>query len=165
MDTIDLSDLFNTRPQAVDFSARLTDVIKQVFEKQFNPEKALLEKFGIEKKDKLMTLLRDNGVNAQSRLDIKNFFDKIQEKINSLQVISMVIAFEPKEETLRSLSRWFLLNTNRQVLFDIKVDKSLIGGAAILSNGKYLDFSIRPEFQKTFDATFVVSKKAVAKHE
>lgn len=160
MDTIDLSDFFNTRPQAIDFSARLTTILKLVFAKEFNPEQILLDQFGIEKKDKIMTLLRDNGVNAQSRLDIKNFLEKIQAKINTLPVVSLVLAFEPKEATLQSLSRWFLLGMNKQVLFDIKVDKSLIGGAAILSNGKYLDYSIRPEFQRAFDQTFVVSKKA-----
>jgi F0F1-type ATP synthase delta subunit len=154
MDTVDLSELFNTRPQSIDFSSRLTVVIKQIFAKEFNPEKVLLEQFGIEKKDAIMTLLRNNNVNPQSRLDIKAFLEKIQEKINSMQVISLILAFEPREETLQGLSQWFLINMNRQVLFDIKVDKTLIGGAAILSGGKYLDYSIRPNFMKAFDLTF-----------
>lgn len=158
MDTIDLSELFNTRPQAVDFSARLTFIIKQIFAKEFNPEKILLSQLGIEKKDALMTLMRDNNVNPQSRLDIKGFLEKIQEKIASMQVISLILAFEPRESTLKALSQWFLLNMNRQVLLDIKVDKTLIGGAAILSNGKYLDYSIRPDFERAFNATFVRPK-------
>lgn len=154
MHPIDLSDLFNTRPQAVDFSARLTIILKKVFEKEFNPERVFMEQFGIEKKDKFMTLLRDNNVNPQSRLDIKNFMERIQERISTLPVISLVLAFEPTEKTLQMFSRWFVLNTNKQVLFDIKVDKKLIGGAAILSNGKYLDFSIKPEFDAIFAQMF-----------
>jgi F0F1-type ATP synthase delta subunit len=151
---LDLSDLFNTRPQAVDFSARVTTILKKVFEKEFNPEKVFMEQFGIERKDKFMTLLRDNNINAQSRLDIKNFLERIQTLIATLPVISLVLAFEPNEKTLQMLSRWFVLNTNKQVLFDIKVDNGLIGGAAILSGGKYLDFSIKPEFDKIFAQTF-----------
>ncbi len=154
MESLDLSDLFNTRPQAVDFSARLTIILKKVFEKEFNPEKIFMEQFGIERKDKFMTLMRDNNINPQSRLDIKNFIEKILERISTLPTISMVLAFEPKEHTLQLLSRWFVLNTNKQVLFEIKVDKSLIGGAAILSGGKYLDFSIKPEFDRIFSETF-----------
>lgn len=160
MELLDLSELFNTKPQSVDFSSRLSIVLKQIFEKDFNPEKVLMEQFGIEKKDLFMTLLRDNNINATSRLDIKGFIDKIQAKINSMNVISLVFAFEPKNETLQSLSRWFVLNTNKQVLFDIKVDTSLIGGAAILSNGKYLDFSVKPAFDKIFQQTFVPSTTA-----
>ena len=159
---IDLSDLFNTRPQAVDFSARLTIILKKVFEKEFNPEKIFMEQFGIEKKDKFMTLLRDNNVNPQSRLDIKNFMEKILERINVLPVISLVLAFEPNEHTLQLFSRWFTLNTNKQVLFDIKVDKKLIAGAAILSNGKYLDFSIKPEFDVIFAQMFKPQPKSIS---
>lgn len=154
MDTIDLSDLFNTRPQAIDFSSRLTVVLKQIFEKEFNPEKVFLEQFGIEKKDAIYTLLRNNNVNTQSRLDIKEFLEKIQQKIDSMQTVSIILAFEPKESTLKSISQWFLLNINKQALLDVKVDRNLIGGCAILSGGKYLDFSIKPIFEKAFDRTF-----------
>lgn len=151
---IDLTELFNTRPQSIDFSARLTVALRQIFEKRFNPEKVFLEQFGIEKTEAIMTLLRTNNINPQSRLDIKNFLEKIQEKINTMQVISLVIAFEPKYSTLQSLSQWFVVNMNKQVLFDVKVDRGLIGGAAILSGGMYLDYSIKPAFQDAFDRTF-----------
>jgi hypothetical protein len=148
MEELDLSDLFNTKSQAQDFSQRLQSIEGKIFETGFNPETALLEYFGIKKKEMFMNLLRDNKVNAESRLGIKEFIEKIQQKIASLPVLSLVLAFEPQEETLEAFSRWFILNTKKQVLFEIKVDKGLIGGAAILSNGKYLDFSIRPAFEK-----------------
>lgn len=148
METIDLSDLFQTKAQADDFSDRLALIAKKLFETSFNPESALLEHFGIKKKDMFMTLLRNNNVNPDSRLAIKEFIEKIQAKITALPVLSIILAFEPKEETLIALSSWFSLNTNKQVLFDVSVDRGLIGGAAIYSNGKFLDFSIRPHFQK-----------------
>lgn len=158
MDSLDLSELFNTKPQAVDFAARIDFIINKVFEKTFNPEKLLLEQFGIEKKEKLMTLMRDNRVNLNSRIDIKNFLEKVKEKINGMTVVSIVIAFEPKEKSLQTLSRWFISNINKQVLFDVKVDRSLIGGAAILYQGKYLDYSIKPDFEKAFKKTFTKPK-------
>ena len=153
METIDLSDLLNTRSQAEDFSARLTFVAKEAFATGFNPEKSLLTHFGLEKKEAFMTLMRNNNINPESRLSIKEFIDKVQQKITAMQVVSMVFAFEPTDKTLQTLSRWFVLNINKQVLFDIKIDKSLVGGAAILSNGKYLDYSIRPILEKTTNQT------------
>lgn len=148
METIDLSDLFHTKAQAEDFNARLSSIVKKIFETNFNPETAFLEHFGIKKRDTFMTLLRNNNINAESRLAIKEFIEKIQQKISSLPVLSIILAFEPNEETLRTFSSWFVLNTNKQVLFDISVDRALIGGAAIYSNGKYLDFSVRSTFYK-----------------
>lgn len=154
METIDLSDFFNTKPQAEDFSERLSLVNKKIFETGFNPETALLEQFGIEKKDKFMVMLRNNNVNAGSRMAIKQFIEIILSQIGAMPVLSITLAFEPTEKTLQNLSRWFLLTFNKQMLFDIKVDISLIGGAAIMSNGKYMDFSIRPNFDKVFNGMF-----------
>ena len=77
METIDLSDLFNTRAQAEDFSARLAIILKQAFATGFNPEKALLEQFGISKKEAFMTMLRNNNINPESRLAIKEFIEKM----------------------------------------------------------------------------------------
>lgn len=150
MDEMDLSEFFNTKPQAEDFAARMQLISAQIFEMSFNPQSALLDHFGIKKKDAFMTLMRNNDVNGESRKAIKEFIDKIQIKISSLPVLSLVMAFEPKEETLQLLSRWFLINTKKQMLFDIKVDPALIAGAAIMSNGKYLDFSVRPAFERVF---------------
>ncbi len=153
---LDLSNLFNTKAQAQDFSARLELINQKIFETSFNPETALLEHFGIKKKDAFMALLLENGVNSESRLAIKGFISKIQEKITGLSVVSLVLAFEPKEQTLKSLSHWFIVNIKKQVLFDITVDSSIIGGMAILSNGKYLDFSIRPAFDQVVKQALVV---------
>ena len=129
--------------------------MKKVFETNFNPETALLEQFGIEKKEAFMTILRNNKVNAESRLAIKDFIEKVQQKIETMPVLSLVLAFEPDNATLQGLSQWLILNTNKQVLFDIKIDRTLIGGASIYSNGKYLDFSIKPVFDKVFDEMIV----------
>jgi F0F1-type ATP synthase delta subunit len=157
MDTLDLSELFNTKAQAEDFSNRLTMISSKIFATQFNPEAAFLDNFGIKKKDAFMTLLRNNNVNPESRLAIKDFIEKIQTKIANMTVISLILAFEPKEETLQAFSSWFVINVNKQVLFDVTVDKTLVAGAAIRSGGKYLDFSIRPVLAKITSEVLVTS--------
>ena len=154
MESLDLSELFNTKAQAQDFSSRLAIVVKKVFETGFTPESALLEQFGIEKKDRFMTLMRNNNINAESRIAIKGFIDKIQEHIASLPTLSITLAFEPTERTLQGMSRWFILNTKKQMLFDVKVDPTLIGGAVIQSAGRFLDYSIKPDFERIFKDTF-----------
>ena len=58
------------------------------------------------------------------------------------------------KKPLQGLSRWFILNTKKQALFDITVDRNLIGGVAIRAEGKYLDFSIKPDFDRAFRETF-----------
>lgn len=142
---IDLSSFFQTKVQAADFSARLAKVTENIYYTNFNIEKVLMEQFGVVKKDALLSLLRGNNIGVDSTKTIKEFFTKIQETIAGLPVVPITLAFEPKEQTLKILSDWFMINLKKQVLFDISVDRKLIAGAAITYQGKYKDFSIKPK--------------------
>jgi hypothetical protein len=155
---LDFSNFFQTRSQANDFSARLETITEQAYHTTFNIEKALMEQFGIAKKDKFLTLLRDNKVGVDQIKPIKDFIKKVQTIIASLPVVPITIAFEPKEQTLQLLSEWFMVNLKKQVLFDITVDRKLIAGAAITFNGKYRDFSIKTKFNETTNR--VLTQKA-----
>ncbi len=141
---IDLSSFFQTRAQANDFSARLGNVVEKMYYTNFNIDHALMEQFGIVKKDQLLGLLRDNNIGIDSTKAIKEFVTKLQETITNLPVVPIVLAFEPKDQTMKMLSEWFMINLKKQVLFDISVDRTLIAGAAITYNGKFKDFSIKP---------------------
>jgi len=141
---MDLSDLFTTKSQANDFIARLNSTIDMVYTTGFDLEKVLMQQFGLRKKDALMKLLRDSKLNGTTATDVQEFLKKLQETASSLPIVSLAIAFEPTEETLQALSRWFLSTLNMHVLFDIQLDTALIAGATITYNGKFKDYSIRP---------------------
>lgn len=147
MENLDLSYFFKTKLQAGDFSTRLATISQQIYETHFSLETALVDAFGMQKKDKFIVLLRDNAVNTDSPTALKEFLDKLQEKIAALPVLSLTIAFEPKEQTLITISEWFLLHMKRQVLFETITDPQLIAGAAITFNGKFLDFSVKSKFE------------------
>lgn len=153
MDTLDLSYFFQTKSQANDFLARLSTIADQTYTTNFNLEKALMEQFGIEKKDKFVALLRDNQITSESASELKAFLTTLQNKITSLPVLSITLAFEPKAQTLKALSDWFVLNMHQQMLFEITVDPQLIAGATFTFNGKHMDFSIKPKFEKIVTST------------
>jgi F0F1-type ATP synthase delta subunit len=148
MDQIDLTFFFKTKAEAADFSVRLAVITDEVYKTDFNLEQALTKSLGIQKKEKFITLLRDNDINAGAKSALLDFFGKVQAKIAAMQVATLTLALEPPEEMLQSLSEWFLLNINKQVLFDIKVDPALIAGATLTYNGKYKDYSIGQVVEK-----------------
>jgi F0F1-type ATP synthase delta subunit len=147
MEQFDLSDFFKTKAQANDFSIRLSAISEKIYETGFDLEKALMEQFGIQKKDKFISYLRNNKINLESSSALNEILTKIQEKISSLSVISLTMAIEPNGQMIKALSDWFFLNINKQVLFDIQVDPNLIAGSTITYGGKYFDFSIRSIFE------------------
>jgi F0F1-type ATP synthase delta subunit len=148
MDTIDLSAFFQTKAQASDFSARLSLISEKTYNTNFDLGKMLTDQFGIKKKDAFMSLLRENKIDTKKISELKKFLTTLSDTAVSLPVLSLTTAFEPKEKTLQKLSEWFLINVNKQAVFDITVDPQLIGGAAINFNGKHMDFSIRPQFEQ-----------------
>ena len=77
-----------------------------------------------------------------------------------MPVLSLVVAFEPNEETFKLLSEWLLLNIHKQVLLDITIDTKLIAGATVSFNGKYVDCSIKPKFDQIFQDTLMNKPQA-----
>lgn len=143
---INLSDFFVTKAQADEFVQSLDDIMDQLFEINFNLEKSLTKEFGLEKKDKFINVLRDIGLTDSSTENLKQLLEQMQVLVKKIPVLSMTIAFEPDDNTLKAFLQWFLFSLNKQVLIDIHVDKSLIAGATLNYNGKFKDYSIKPLF-------------------
>lgn len=144
---MDLSDFFTTKAQATDFSARLETFSEMMYKTDFQVENALTELFGMQKKEKFLTLLRENNIAIDSPSSLKDFTTKVKMKIAQLPVFSFTIAFEPKEITLKAIADWFAVNLKKQMIFDFTVDTSLIAGATINYNGKFKDYSLKQPIQ------------------
>lgn len=149
----DLSDFFISKSQSREFIQGLNNIIDQIYEVNFNLEVSLTKEFGIGRKDKFITLLRENQIDHTSNDAIKKFLTSIQEAVEKIPILSLTIAFDPNEESLKSISQWFLVTLNKQILVDIKVDRKLIAGAVINFNGKFKDYSIKPMFDEIVSQT------------
>lgn len=148
MDNLDLSQFFSTPVQAGDFKTRLAVIVEKMYQTDFNFEMALLEEFGINKRDQFLIFLRNNKVDVESPKILKEFLNQVIERIGSIQVLAITLAFEPKEQTLEQLSAWFITNLNRQVLFEITVNPAIVAGVAVRMNGNYLDFSVKQQYDQ-----------------
>ena len=144
----DLSEFFITKKQANDFLQSLSNIIDQLFEVDFNLESVLANEIGIDKKDKFMILLRDLKMNNSSNEELKKLLLKIQDDVRKLPVMSITIAYEPNNTSLKAFLEWFLFTLKKQILIDIQVDKKLIAGSTINYNGKFKDYSVKPFFDQ-----------------
>jgi len=163
MDTIDLSDFFKTKAEAQEFAEQISSVVEKVYENNFNLEHALTEKLGVQKKDKIINMLRDNSVSTESNEEVKEFFGKILDKCSNISTLTITLAFEPDEKTMNILSEWCILNLGKQVVFAVDVDRSLIAGAKIFFNGKYFNFTIKPTFERIISE--ILSSKTLAQQK
>jgi F0F1-type ATP synthase delta subunit len=150
MDQLDLSEFFATKAQATDFNARLSDVVASLYEVDFDLETFLQHQFGVKKKDKFLTLLRENQVPLDKKPSLNKFLDKIMETITNMPAARMTLAIEPDQQILKSMSNWFLLNLKKQILIETQIDPTLIAGANIEYQGKHFDSSIKSVFDQTY---------------
>jgi hypothetical protein len=152
MEILNLSDFITTKAQAVDFSDRLSKISDNIYKTDFNLEQSLQEEFGSEKKDKLMSLLRNNDVPVGTNTALEDFFIKIEETVKDLPIVNLTLAIEPDEAYLKKIADWFVINLNKQVLIEVEVDEGIIGGAMIGFEGKQFNASVKPYFEKTYKA-------------
>lgn len=88
--------------------------------------------------------------------DLVNFFSKtksaqiltlFKNKFVSTTLISLKLAFKPSSEFLKTVKAWFEENAGIKVLLDLSVDPKIIGGAIIIANNHYRDYSVLSRIQ------------------
>lgn len=151
MEQLDLTFFFKTKSGAADFAVRLAAIAGEIYNTGFNLDQALIRHLGIQKKDKMISLLRDNNINPGSNSELVQFFGKVQEKITTMPVVTITMAIDPPEETIQAISEWFVLNTSRQAVFDIQVDSRLIAGITLGYRGIFKDYSIRQTVERVIN--------------
>lgn len=152
MQELDLSAFFTTKSQATDFTSRVANLSERMYQTDFVLEKSIRDLFGLQKADTFSVLMREMQVNSQSKADLKLFFTKLLDYTNKLPVLTLTLAFEPNDQSLKILSDWFIMNLKKQVLFDIAIDKNLLAGVAMTYKGKYVNFSIRPQAMQLIES-------------
>jgi F0F1-type ATP synthase delta subunit len=158
----DLSDFFVTKSQAADFVRGISSIIDKMYEVNFNLEDAFAQEFGIDKRDKFIELLHEN---SHRNLSLKDYLISFIEEVKILPEIEISIAYEPNNETLKAISQWFIITYNKQVLINLRVDRSLVAGAALNYKGKYKDFSYRAQFLEILNKHIATMKNPNQKNQ
>jgi|SRR3989344_4817887 len=80
-------------------------------------------------------------LSAITKENFNEVFKFLEEKITSGLVL--YLAFPAEEAQIKEIGQWLRKNINGQLIFDVKVDPSLIGGCALVYKGVYKDFSLK----------------------
>jgi len=139
--------LVHTKKDIEEVILQLDDLINSLFNVNIDIEKKMDEILPQDKKQKIMEIVKRNKIDIKDTLQFQNFLKELQQRVENIPVIMLHFAFNPKEEILRSVLNWFLENLKKEVVLDIEVDQNLIGGAVVVYNGIYKDYSLRKKFE------------------
>jgi F0F1-type ATP synthase delta subunit len=68
-----------------------------------------------------------------------------------LKKLELVLAFEPDGKLVEKISRKVEEALGRGITMNIKVDKSILGGAVIFFDGRYYNGSLRKKLEEFFE--------------
>jgi len=83
--------------------------------------------------------------------DIKKYLDGVDKALLAIPVLSAAISFEPSEKFIDNLSGWLKENISKNIVVDVLLNTSLIGGIQLAFKGKYLDLSLRKKIAKELE--------------
>jgi len=78
-----------------------------------------------------------------------SFLEKIKKYLLSLSEVKLEIAFSPSNDFLKEISLWFEKELGQKVILDLTVNPKIVGGAIIEYQGKWRDYSIAKEIDKS----------------
>jgi len=102
------------------------------------------------------TFLKKNSRNFDKEM-VHDFLTQLQEKAQNLKIITLSVAFSPTEHAIDTIFDWVTKNIGDGIVLDIQKDKSILGGAAVSFEGKYMDLTLK----KTLDEVFASKRKEI----
>ncbi len=86
-------------------------------------------------------------INQFTSQNANDLFRQLDAKVTSLKVLLIYVAFDIPDSSLTLLGGLLRGNYGPQFVFDIRYDPSLIGGAALVWNGVYKDYSVKKSIE------------------
>ena len=81
-------------------------------------------------------------------VDKKDYLLKLKDKLNSLEVVDLVLAYEPNNLSLDKFKIYMIQNISEDIIFNITFDPNLLGGVQIVYKGEFRDFSLKRVFEQ-----------------
>ena len=83
-------------------------------------------------------------------LDKQNLLAEIKKTLLVLSVLKLTLPFEPNKPFLDRIYAWVKDNLPGSYVLAINYDPAIIGGVVVSIEGKYLDCSLRKQFEENF---------------
>ncbi len=80
---------------------------------------------------------------ADKRDDLEN----LKTQLLSAKIVKLTLAFEAKTSDAENILAWLRKNIDPNCVLDLAYDKTILGGAVIEFEGKYMDMSLRKQME------------------
>jgi F0F1-type ATP synthase delta subunit len=113
----------------------LSERLKNKIEEEFRKEIEKLEK---------------GKILPSSPEEQSSFFKGLENFLLKIPKVKLEIAFEPSDDFILEIYKWFKEKIKKKVILDISVNPKIVGGIKIEYQGKWGDFSLEKKIKKLY---------------
>lgn len=88
----------------------------------------------------------------EHKVKIEQLLNDLSKELASVEILDITMAFSPSLRFLNVLRNWVYENVTQNIVLDIHVDPSVLGGVSLVYRGRYLDLTISNKL-KSFNFT------------
>jgi len=85
-----------------------------------------------------------------SGISKEEYLKNLQVELKKLKVLQITISFEPTEGNIERIHNWILNNAGRNLILEVNRNPNIVGGAIVVYEGEYRDYSLRKKFLDVF---------------
>ncbi len=143
-----LDDFIQTKQEAVVFIGQLDELLDAIFATTVPFVSLCEKKISVIRKEKLLAILEAEKVNITEKNTIAQCLTRIKQVLSQKPVLELILAFEPKQETVSKIRQWCYQQYKMVPLVSISSDPTLLGGCILRIDGHYKDYSVKKIFQE-----------------
>jgi len=118
--------------------------------KTLEEQKQIFRKLPLELGNILIQAFTRETITPENQIRIKREIDELTDKLHTCKSMHLTIAFQANDETITYFSEWVKKNIRKDLLIDLHYDKTIGGGAVIIVDGAYKDYSVRKNLSNRF---------------
>ncbi len=78
----------------------------------------------------------------ENKVTVEKLLNALSVDLAAIEILDITMSFSPSARFLNILRNWAYENVTENIVLDIHVDPSVLGGASLIYRGRYLDLTI-----------------------
>ncbi len=120
----------------------------------FKSEKVSMEKaldsISEESASKITQIFSKNNLDINDKDVVTDFFETLKKLVKKFKVIKLVLAFDPSNKTIENIHNFVKDTLGIGYILDIEISENVLGGAIVIFNGKYNDYTLKKKIEDVF---------------
>lgn len=146
----DLITSLKTTREVDDLSSEIDILMSALFKSEKVSLQKALTSITLNSANRITAIFEKFNLDMTDKGLIRDFLDTLTKLIKKFKVIKLTLAFDPTGETIDNIHEFVSENIGIGYVLDIEVLEGIYGGAVIMFNGKYKDFTLRKTLEETF---------------